>query len=173
MLFYVIILVPNAPPQNVQVDVTSVYTASVSWAPPPADQQNGIIRSYTIRLTNVVTRERLEFIATSSSTTYQLTSLQANTQYSVAVAATTRVGTGPFSQSVTLETGTTSEHITSLDSCIFIANWQKNKRLTSIVLWLSLYYYVNLWNNFFILLQDLVLHLGLSQYQFKVQEVSY
>ena len=133
MLFYVIISVPNAPPQNVQVDVTSVYTASVSWIPPPADQQNGVIRSYTIRLTNVVTRERLEFIATSSSTTYQLTSLQANTQYSVAVAATTRVGTGPFSQSVTLETGTTSEHITSLDSCIFITNWLKNKWLTSVL----------------------------------------
>lgn len=105
---YVIISVPNAPPQNVQVDATSVHTARVSWTPPPADQQNGVIRSYTVRLTNVVTRERSEF--TTTLTTHQLSSLQANTQYSVAVAASTRVGTGPFSQSVALETGTTSEY---------------------------------------------------------------
>ena len=43
------------------------------------------------------------------STNYQLSSLQANTQYSVVVAASTRVGTGPFSLSVAFETGTTSE----------------------------------------------------------------
>ena len=91
-----------------QVNITSVYTASVSWAPPPADEQNGVIRSYTVRLTNVVTRERSEF--TTTSTSYQLSSLQANTQYGVMVAASTRVGTGPFSQSVALETGTTSEY---------------------------------------------------------------
>ena len=45
-LFYNI--VPTQPPQNVSAIVLSSTSVLISWYPPPPNQQNGPIRSYTL-----------------------------------------------------------------------------------------------------------------------------
>lgn len=100
-------LVPSGPPQGLQVNVTSQYTASLAWSPPLPQQQNGVIRSYIVRLTNVATGTSSN--VTTVTTGHQMSNLLPNTRYTVMVAAMTSVGTGPFSSSVVLETGIASE----------------------------------------------------------------
>ena len=100
---------PSAPPQNVQVTVTSVTTASVSWTPPPLEHQNGVIISYNVILVNLITE--IIYIYSTPSTSYSLSGLEANTPYDVSVWASTRVGHGPGSEEVEFQTGTASEYI--------------------------------------------------------------
>lgn len=45
-------LVPSAPPQAVTVSAVTLSNSSsisVSWQPPPAEMQNGIIQEYRVR----------------------------------------------------------------------------------------------------------------------------
>lgn len=71
------------------------------------EHQNGVISSYTIRLTNVDTGRGND--VTTRSLTHQFLNLQSSTHYSAMVAASTSVGTGPFSEEVSFETGVTSK----------------------------------------------------------------
>ena len=51
--YYHIPTVPLAPPQNVTVEVVSSQSIYVSWESPDITKQNGKIRSYTIRVTDL------------------------------------------------------------------------------------------------------------------------
>ena len=97
--------VPSAPPQNIQAVTTSPQSATLMWDPPPFEHQNGVIRSYTIRVHSLTTQETIEYI--TSLTHHVLTQLSSNSQYSIVMAASTRVGRGPDSQPITLETDST------------------------------------------------------------------
>ena len=48
-------LVPSSPPGNVTFTITSNTTADVMWNAPPVLDQNGIITSYTVNITNLET----------------------------------------------------------------------------------------------------------------------
>ena len=71
------------------------------------EYQNGVIRSYTIRLTDMDTGQSND--VTTRSLTHQFLNLLSSTHYSAMVAASTSVGAGPFSEEVSFETGVTSE----------------------------------------------------------------
>lgn len=48
---------PDAPPQQVTVATVGSHNStsiSVSWDPPPLDEQNGIIQQYTVELTSAI-----------------------------------------------------------------------------------------------------------------------
>jgi len=96
---------PSAPPQNVTTLVINSTSISVFWNPPPFDDQNGVITSYRVIVTNQNTTVAS---ATINSTSFVVNNLQEFQQYSIEVAAMTAVGIGPFSNPIsdqTLEDG--------------------------------------------------------------------
>ena len=85
---------PTGSPSNFVVDSTTPNSASLSWNPPPADQQNGLIRYYVIRCTPAGSGPMIN--TTSNSTEITLQNLLPFYQYSCTVAAFT-ITIGPAS----------------------------------------------------------------------------
>ena len=86
-------------------DVTST-SAVISWGPPPYEDQNGVIISYTISVSVQETGESVVY--TTSDPTLELAGLMIYTTYGIEIAASTSVGQGPFTQEfnvTTLEEG--------------------------------------------------------------------
>ena len=104
-------LVPNAPPDNVQVLTRSSTAILVTWDPVPDIDRNGIIVQYQVEFNQSTFNE----ISTSNLTTIngsqlmvELDGLEEFVNYFVRVRAYTSVGPGPFSAAVmtrTLEDG--------------------------------------------------------------------
>ena len=82
-------------------DVTST-SAVISWGPPPYEDQNGVIINYTISVSVQETGE--SFTYTTSDTTYSFTTLKPYRSYDITIAASTSIGTGPFSAVSTVAT---------------------------------------------------------------------
>ncbi|KAJ8368298.1 hypothetical protein SKAU_G00083260 [Synaphobranchus kaupii] len=92
--------VPSAPPQSVTVmtvQLGNISSVSVSWEPPPAETQNGLIQEYRIWClgndTHVI-NQTADGMASSAS----LSGLQPSVLYQVEVAAVTSAGVGARSQ---------------------------------------------------------------------------
>ena len=99
VLFYH--LAPSQSPVNVQVPTINQRQIELVWAPPPMDQQNGIIRRYIINVTSVDDGE--ELITYSETTSTLVQNLHPFTTYACSVSAET-VATGPFSLPVVIQT---------------------------------------------------------------------
>ena len=80
----------------------SSQSAIISWSAPEEHYQNGIIISYTVLVFEFGSEESLQF--TSSDTSITLTSLMPYSSYFISVAASTSVGLGPYSTTITLNT---------------------------------------------------------------------
>ena len=100
---------PHAPPQNVREKSTTSTSIFVKWDDVPSEDQNGIIRSYTVRYravgvlglfdnTTVFTKEA------------NLTGLIKDESYNVSVLATTDKGNGPYSVPIILTTNENSKY---------------------------------------------------------------
>ena len=104
-------LVPNAPPDNVQVFISSSTAILVAWDLVLGIDRNGIITQYEVEFSQSTFSE----ISTSNLTTtngsvqmVELEGLEEYVEYSLRVRAYTSVGPGPFSVTVvnrTLEDG--------------------------------------------------------------------
>ena len=120
--------VPTAAPEDVSVEAPSSTTLSIEWMPPPQDDQNGIIRSYVVRVLEVVTSTTMTYNTTEESLTVGF--LHPHYQYEVSVAAVT-VGQGPFSDSVTIQTPQDGEqccfYCTSSKLSVFFFNFTSSK----------------------------------------------
>ena len=92
---------PSQPPTNVQVPVINPRQVELVWAPPPMDQQNGIIRRYIINVTSVDDGE--ELITYSQTTSTLVQNLHPFTTYACSVSAET-VNPGPFSPPIVVQT---------------------------------------------------------------------
>ena len=104
-------LVPSAPPDNVQVLVTSSTAILVTWEPIPEIDQNGIITLHEVEFNqstfNEISNRNLT-TTNGSQLIVELEGLEEYIEYSVRVRAYTSVGPGPFSVAVmnrTLEDG--------------------------------------------------------------------
>ncbi|XP_051981424.1 netrin receptor DCC-like isoform X1 [Xyrauchen texanus] len=95
--------VPNAPPQNISLEVVYSRSIKVSWQPPPPNTQNGFITGYKIRHRKTGRRGEQEAIE-PNNLWYLFTGLEKGSQYSFQVAAMTVNGTGPNSDWITAET---------------------------------------------------------------------
>ena len=85
-------IAPTSAPANISgyaVDSTSI---SISWSPPPFEDQNGILRHYVINITELETG--ITFSRVSLTTSISLHNLHPFYRYSVTVTAVT-VGPGP------------------------------------------------------------------------------
>ena len=92
---------PSQPPTNVQVPTINPRKVELVWAPPPMDQQNGIIRRYIVNITNNDSGE--EMITHSQTTSTLVQNLDPFTTYTCSVSAET-VAPGPFSSAIMFQT---------------------------------------------------------------------
>ena len=77
---------------------TSATSLFLSWDELQPADRNGVIREYTINLTNVVTGEDTEYSAVAGP--YTITNLHPDYIYCGKVAAVTVVGAGPLSSPI-------------------------------------------------------------------------
>ncbi|CAG5877958.1 unnamed protein product [Menidia menidia] len=88
---------PSAPPQQVTVLTVGSHNStsiSVSWDPPPSDQQNGIIQEYKIWCLANNTRFHVNKSVDATIRSVVVGGLQTGVQYRVEVAAGTSAGVG-------------------------------------------------------------------------------
>ena len=90
-------------------------SVSLSWSPPPFEDQNGIIQQYILVFTHNQTGYIFE--VSSDDTSINVSGLTPFTTYICAVAAQTIPGTGPYTAEITFdlpEGGKLPTNITSL-----------------------------------------------------------
>ena len=92
---------PSAPPEDLVAASVSSTSFVLSWSPPPTSQQNGIIREYTVNITEAQTG--LSIILNSTSTSVSVLSLHPYYTYECTVSAYT-VGIGPYSDVFSITT---------------------------------------------------------------------
>ncbi|XP_038944615.1 roundabout homolog 2 isoform X30 [Rattus norvegicus] len=92
---------PSAPPQSVTVLTVGSHNStsiSVSWDPPPADHQNGIIQEYKIWCLGNETRFHINKTVDATIRSVVIGGLFPGIQYRVEVAASTSAGVGVKSE---------------------------------------------------------------------------
>ena len=92
---------PATSPLNFTGVALSSTSISLSWSPPSLEDRNGIIRSYSIKSTELETNSNSSY--TSVTTTLRIDSLHPYYQYKFTIAAIT-VSSGPFSTAITVRT---------------------------------------------------------------------
>ena len=91
--------VPSDSPFNVTLTALSSYALNITWQPPPAGTQNGVIRYYIVNITNF---EMATLINThDDATLLTVDNLHPYYLYTISVAAVS-VGVGPFSFTKTI-----------------------------------------------------------------------
>ncbi|XP_060088861.1 receptor-type tyrosine-protein phosphatase S isoform X3 [Heteronotia binoei] len=98
---------PSAPPQDVKCVSIRSTAILVSWRPPPAESQNGVLDGYSVRYRALDSEDvELREVNNIASTTNQilLESLEKWTEYRITVTAYTKVGPGPESPPVVIRT---------------------------------------------------------------------
>ena len=91
---------PSSPPSNVTGNPVDSTTVVLSWMALLPAHHNGIIRYYSVNLTETDTGDQIQ--TESETTTKLLSSLHPYYTYKVAVAAVT-VASGPYSTPVTFQ----------------------------------------------------------------------
>ena len=84
--------------------IQSSTAISFSWTAPTVFEQNGRIVTYTINVTETGSGVTIQRIVPSSQTSILIFSLLPFTSYDCYIAASTSVGTGPFSTILTVNT---------------------------------------------------------------------
>ena len=93
---------PSSPPLDFVATPTDPRSIVLRWDPPLPEDRNGPITNYIVNVTVVETREMFEINTTS--TTFLLDGLTPYTTYRFTIAASTEVGLGPFSETLTVQT---------------------------------------------------------------------
>ena len=101
---------PSAPPVNVSGHNASSTSILVQWEEVPADDQNGIILSYTVTYKALPNGSQLTKNVTASRTQATLTGLNEYTNYSITVFASTAKGGGNVSAAIIVITDEDSKY---------------------------------------------------------------
>ena len=97
---------PGDPPQNVTGYNTSSTSINVTWNEVPEDKQNGDIIRYTVmynKTTNVINKSEV------TEKFFELKVLDKYTIYDIKVLAATKIGDGPASDPIKVQTDEDSE----------------------------------------------------------------
>ncbi|EFX83213.1 hypothetical protein DAPPUDRAFT_48415, partial [Daphnia pulex] len=116
---------PEGPP--LQLGATSVTSNgfTLSWAPPAAQLQNGLIQSYLVTIDSgrMLNRTVLPSSSGTSSYEYTVAGLRPNTNYMAYVQAVNNQGTGPASPSVSVKTGESAPEEAPLNvACVSLSS---------------------------------------------------
>ena len=91
-----------------QVTLVGRRHATITWQPPPFEDQNGVIVYYQIVALQFQFSMIPDIRVNTNFTSHTLTNLEEDNEYTVMIAAATQVGLGPFSSPInftTLEDG--------------------------------------------------------------------
>ena len=94
--------VPSGPPQNFQSSEVSSRSITFTWDPPLFEDQNGVITGYIINVTEIEMEESFELFSDSESLTADF--VRPFSSYLFKIAGQTAVGTGTFSDPITIMT---------------------------------------------------------------------
>ena len=98
---FLLTLVPSGMPRNLTTASVISRSISLTWDPPTAANQNGIIRSYVINMTALETQETIQLV--SNNTEIDLEMLHPYYTYSFVISAVT-IGPGPPSSAYNVTT---------------------------------------------------------------------
>lgn len=103
LAFYICLLAPSAPPDNVLTGLLNLSSGWAKWSPPPPEHHNGILLGYKIQV-KAGNSSKILAQDTVNATIMQvmLHNLTIGTTYNIRVVAYNRVGPGPYSQPVLL-----------------------------------------------------------------------
>ena len=93
---------PTHAPLNITEEARGTTSFQISWSPPPDEHHNGIIRHYTVNVTETETGRRLPTF-TTESTQITVTNLHPYYIYYCSVAAVT-VAESPHSATIGVQT---------------------------------------------------------------------
>ncbi|XP_039623041.1 LOW QUALITY PROTEIN: receptor-type tyrosine-protein phosphatase S [Polypterus senegalus] len=98
---------PSAPPQDIKCSSSSSTTIRVSWKPPPAEHQNGLLTRYSVRYQALdgegTSVKEVKDISPFINEIF-LEGLEKWTEYRVSMVAYTEVGPGPESAPIIVRT---------------------------------------------------------------------
>lgn len=88
---------PSGPPDDVKENIVNSTAVQLAWHAPLEDQRNGRIISYNISLSGNESGHMIaHYYIVENSTTFIFADLRPFSDYNVSIAASTVVGTGPF-----------------------------------------------------------------------------
>ena len=93
---------PSTGPVDIAVSNITSTSFSVTWLPPAYPDQNGVIRTYSLTLTDMTTGNSTVFSVESNVTSFHFDDLHPAYLYSLEIAAAT-VSQGPNSEPVQVE----------------------------------------------------------------------
>ena len=101
---------PSAPPQFVRAVSRTTDSIGVTWNEVPTSDQNGVIVNYTISYHSATPGYPAEEKSVNASSRFAtLTNLTVNTNYSITVMASNKIGNGPPSSPMFVTTGNGSK----------------------------------------------------------------
>ena len=101
MLLCYFVTAPSLSPVSVSVTIIDSRSFNVSWEPPPASSQNGIIREYAIIVVEIETS--IIFADMSLGLHIVIGNLHPYYTYNISVSAVT-VLSGPYSEEISVQT---------------------------------------------------------------------
>ncbi|XP_049335760.1 protein tyrosine phosphatase receptor type Fa isoform X5 [Astyanax mexicanus] len=141
---------PGAPPRRVEVDIINSTTLRVSWKPPLAQKQHGQVRGYQVVYSRVENGEprgqpTILDVALPEAQDAFITGLQAETSYSITVAAYTTKGDGARSKAKVVTTsgavpGKPTMIISTTIGNTALIQWQPPKEMVGDLLGYTLQY---------------------------------
>ncbi|RWS14759.1 roundabout 1-like protein, partial [Dinothrombium tinctorium] len=94
---------PSASPDNLYLKVINASCAELSWSPLRAQELNGVLKGYKVRIEATNYSFKNEINVNATSTRLLLSNLTAFLEYNISVAASTSIGYGPFTPPVPLK----------------------------------------------------------------------
>ena len=91
--------------------VDSSRSVTFRWSAPLVEEQNGVIISYTLNITEAGSGQITQRTVPSSQTSVTISSLLPFTTYFCSIAASTSVNRGPFSPTLTVNTPEESKEL--------------------------------------------------------------
>lgn len=108
--YYIPLTEPHAPPSSITYEVDSSTEVTISWQPPPFEDQNGPIIYYTVILYELVFGLG-DFSTNVTTYSYTFSGLEENNNYSFVIAAATSEGLGPYSEQIYFTTDEDSKKV--------------------------------------------------------------
>lgn len=105
--------VPTGAPHSLNAVTIDSSSLNLFWEEPRADKQNGEIIHYHIALVTFDTGEKLHIRTENANTSLRVQSLHPFFTYQFTVAASTVVGTGPYSPGYQLQMPEDGEEVTT------------------------------------------------------------
>lgn len=100
-IYILLIVVPSAPPDNIQIGMYNQTAGWVRWTPPPSQHHNGNLYGYKIEVSAGNTMKVLANMTLNATTTsVLLNNLTTGAVYSVRLNSFTKAGDGPYSKPV-------------------------------------------------------------------------